>query len=105
MAKCKFKAAQFYKISNDKVAFQFNYFGEYATDHPDELEVLHSLVGSYVQEVEHFEEKEKVEDKAPEKDEPEIVEDKAEEKEVEEKEEVIEVVKAEEKKPKRSSKK
>ena len=93
MAKCKFKAAQFYKVSKDKIAFQFNYFGEYETDKPEELEVLHSLVGSYVQEVEHFE--------AP----KEQVEVKAEVKEPAVKEPKAKSVKKAEEKPKSSSKK
>jgi hypothetical protein len=96
MTKCKFKAAQFYKVSKNEVEFQFNYFGEYETDKPEELEILHSLIGTYVQEVKHYE--------AP----KEHVEDKAEVKEVKEpdvKEPEPKPVKKAEEKPKRSSKK
>lgn len=51
MAKCKFKASQFYKVKKDGMEINFNYFGEYETDKKEELEVLHSLIGAYVKEI------------------------------------------------------
>lgn len=45
----KFKASQFYKVERDGVSVKFDYFGEYKTEKPEEIELLKSLVPTYIQ--------------------------------------------------------
>jgi hypothetical protein len=48
----KFRSSQFYKVTKDDLSIRFDYFGDYQTDKPEEVELLKSLCPTYVQLVE-----------------------------------------------------